>query len=91
MKEESEKLERERKRKEAEKKAKASEKKEDQEDQNKPNKRREREREKGKDGGKDAAVCEDTSESEGENHRRSLDRMDCSEQMGSPVNENILQ
>ena len=57
MREESEKLERERKKKEAEKKAKVSEKKGY---EKKPNKRRER------DGGKNAAVCEDASDSEGE-------------------------
>ena len=59
LREESEKLERERKKKEAEKKAKVSEKKGY---EKKPNKRGERER----DGGKNAAVCEDASDSEGE-------------------------
>ena len=52
IKEESEKHQRERKKKESEKKAKAS----------KTNKKKEKKA--GKDGGKDAAVCEDTSDSD---------------------------
>ena len=76
LREEPKTLEGERKKKEAEK------------NQNKPNMRREGERERE---ARTLLSARTHPKVKGKTHRWSLDRMDCSEQMGSPVNENILR